>query len=403
MTRQPGSMTRGAAAAVLLALAAVSAFAQDALVWRSASEVRPGARGTIVGTVTAVDPEGFGLAADGDAAVLLRVNADPATRYTGLGVDATESLAGASGLAQLRAGDRVEVTGTGEAGPSIRASAVRLVGRAVAGQAPGEAGAVVEGTIRTIRLLDQSFVLDGDEGEQWTIVGGGNTPVVFEGQTYSIRNLEVGDRVRVEIDARLSSGELRAGRIEVLEDATPDEVSGVRSQNLLTGRVSRLELRANRFFLRADRAGEIRVDAARAVDRAGQPFRLADLQIGDRLRVRGEYTGPNTFRAERIELGSAADADEAGAFEDRGEEPFEGFSTVVFYGTVEENPPNEDHLTIRNRDNDRRLEIVVDEEFIVQRNGSYVRAGQLRRGDAVVIKAFRDPGGNYVAQTIRFQ
>lgn len=390
----------------IIALVAVSSFAQTSVTWRTAADVRSGESGTMTGTIARIDASGFDLTADDDpSGPAARVAVTGSTRYTGLGVDASSSVVGDAGLQQLRAGDRVRVRGTAQAASVIRPTEVTLIGRSVATPATGVSDdRIFEGRIAEIRLLDQSFVLETEATGRVTVVATNETPVMFEGQTYSIRNLEVGDRVRVEMDTRLSSGEIRAARIEVLEDATPDEgVGGIRSENYVTGRVVRVDTRANRFTLRADRLGEIRVDAGRAVDRAGQAFRVASLQAGDRLRVWGRYTAPTVFRAERIEYGTAEDVYADDEFRDRGQEEFRGYATVVFYGTVERNPANEDRLTIRDRDRDRRIEIVVDEEFVVQREGTLIRAGQLRPGDRVVIKAFRGPEGDYIAQTIRLQ
>ena len=105
------------------------------------------------------------------------------------------------------------------------------------------------------------------------------------------------------------------------------------------------------------------------------------------------------------EFGTADDIYADDEFRDQGEEEFEGYSTVVFYGTIEKNPPNEDKITIRDRDSNRDIEIIADEEFVVLRDAgaTFLRAVQLRSGDRVVVKAFRDRAGNYVAQTIRLQ
>jgi len=109
-------------------------------------------------------------------------------------------------------------------------------------------------------------------------------------------------------------------------------------------------------------------------------------------------------RADRIEVGTAADATASDQLKDRGQEPYLGFSTVILSGVVEKNPPNDDKITIHNRNERRDLEITVDEEFIVLRpDDTFIRASQLRQGDSVVIKAFRDPRGEYIAQTIRLQ
>jgi hypothetical protein len=365
----------------------------------------------MTGTITRLDANGFGLASDEESATTAaRVETTSSTRYTGLGVDAARTDTGSTGFNQLRIGDRVTVSGVGGPAATIRASAVTLIGRAVETRAAGTAvldtNRFLEGLVTDIRVTDQSFVLESDSGIRTTIVGTRETPVTYRGETARIANLERGDRVRVEIDARLSSGEIRARQIEVLVDSTPDDpVSSVRSDNYLTGRVTRIESGSKRFTLAADRAGQVRIDAGRAVDSSGQAFRVAGLQVGDRLRVWGSYTGAQAFRAERIEFGTADDIYADDQFRDQGEEAFEGYSTVVFYGTVERNPPNEDKLTIRDRDSRRDIEIVADEEFVVLREtgSTFLRAAQLRSGDRVVVKAFRDRAGNYVAQTIRLQ
>ncbi|MGH9457949.1 MAG: DUF5666 domain-containing protein [Thermoanaerobaculia bacterium] len=392
------------AVAVLLA---VSSFGQTSSTWRTAAEVDTGETGTILGTVVRIDGSGFDVVPDEDSTgPALRVAATSSTRYVGLGVDAETSLMGTAGLQQLRTGDRVRVRGTAQAPSVLRADEVQLLGRDIT--PPGTAVTVdaerlFEGEIVEIRLLDQSFILESDDGDRTTIVATRDTPVIFEGETYTLRNLEVGDRVQVEMDVRLASGEIRARRIEVLQDVTPEEIGGIRSRNFVTGRVTEIDVDSNRFTLRADRIGELRIEARRAVDASGDPFRVATLQVGDRLRIRGEYASPTTFRAERIEYGSAEDVYEDDEFLDRGQEEFEGYSTVVFFGTVHENLENEDLLTIRDRDGDRRIDIVVDEEFVVQSDDGFVRARQLRRGDDVVIKAFRGREGDYIAQTIRLQ
>ncbi|HEU5162527.1 MAG TPA: DUF5666 domain-containing protein [Thermoanaerobaculia bacterium] len=366
----------------------------------------------MTGTVTRLDANGFGLASDQDSAnTAARVETTSSTRYTGLGVDASVTQTGASGFKQLRVGDRVTVSGTGGPAATIRANAVTLIGRAI--ETRSSSGGVldtnrfIEGRVTDMRSTDQSFVLESDSGVRTTIVGNRDTPVTYRGETARIANLERGDRVRVEIDARLSSGEVRARSIEVLEDSTPDDedVSSVRSQNYLTGRVTRVESGSERFTVNADRAGQVRIDARNAVDKSGRDFRVRDLQVGDRLRVWGRYTSQQEFRADRIEFGTADDVYADDEFRDRGEEDFEGFSTVVFYGTIEKNPPNEDKITVRDRDSDRDIEIIADEEFVVLRDSgtTFLRAAQLRSGDRVVVKAFRDQAGNYVAQTIRLQ
>jgi hypothetical protein len=383
-------------------------FAQTAS-WQSPRDIDLNERGELTGEVVSVSGDSFEVRPDVGVGNVIRVFSSSSTRYRGLGADPAATQLGNAGLVNLGVGDRIRVTGVGGTGQSVRAEFVQLLGRAVtsrpAATTPSSTILVVEGVIDDILLSDQSFVLRGDTGETWTIVGTRETPVIFEGATYQLGNLERGDRVRVDVDSRLASGELRASKIDVLVDSTPDgETPSILSNNYLTGRVGRVESRGNRFVFRSDRAGEVLIDARRAVDAKGEAFTIRNIQVGDRLRIWGEYTGDQRFRADRIEVGTAADATASDQFRDRGQEPYLGFSTVILSGIVEKNPPNEDKLTIRNRNERRTLEITVDEEFIVLRpDDTFIRASQLRQGDSIVIKAFRDPRGEYIAQTIRLQ
>lgn len=393
----------GAMLTILVVLPS-SLFAQDRSSWRTAADIRAGSQGTVSGTVASITTGGFRITTDDDVAgTEIRVDTTGSTRYGGVLSGGESIVSGDAGLRELRIGDRVRVTGSATASATVRATDVMLIGRSAptVGTRPGN---TLEGVVQDIRIFDRSFVLEADDGTRTTIVATADTPVMFEGQTYTIQNLEVGDRVRVVVDAQLTSGGVRARGIDVLQDVTPDVVGGIRSANYVTGRVERIDTRSNRITVNADRVGQLRVDLSRAVGVGGREFRATDVQVGDRVRVWGAYTGTNVFRAERVEFGTAEDAYQDDEFRDRGQEPFEGYSTVVFYGVIERNETAEDRLRIRDRENDRDVEIVVDEEFVVLREaGSFVRAAELRQGDNVVVKAFRDSRGSYIAQTIRLR
>lgn len=389
----------------LLALAPASLFAQTRTPWRTADDVRSGTSGTIVGSIISLTGDELRITADEDPAGReVRVDTTRSTRYGGVSAIGDATLSGAAGLRELRIGDRVRVTGSATAARTIRATDVMLIGRSTTVPTGSDSRPKneMEGVVQDIRTYDRSFVLETDDGTRTTVVATEDTPVMFEGKSYSIRNLEVGDRVRVVVDTTLTSGGVRARRIDVLKDSTPNEVGGIRSTNYVTGRIERID--GNRIILNADRVGQVRVDVSRAVRSDGASFNLSNVQVGDRLRVWGEYTAANAFRAERVEFGTAEDAYRDDEFRDRGQEAFEGYSTVVFYGVVERNQTAEDRLKMRNRDNDRDVEIVVDEEFVVLREaGSFIRSAELRQGDNIVVKAFRDPQGRYIAQTIRLR
>src|SRR5687768_3627810 len=99
----------------------VSSIAQTRAVWSTANDIRSGSRGTIVGTVTDIQTNSFTLQPDRDpTGTTVRVTSDSiVTRYLGFGASSSEVLAGATGFARLREGDRVEVRGVGDTRSTI--------------------------------------------------------------------------------------------------------------------------------------------------------------------------------------------------------------------------------------------------------------------------------------------
>ena len=118
-------------------LVGVSAFGQSGTQWRTAADVREGARGSIVGTVGDVD-EGqnrFRLGPDDDRNGMVTVQTDAvSTQYNGFGGminGSPEIFVGSTGFANLRTGDRVEVRGAGANNTVVNADYVTLLGRPV--------------------------------------------------------------------------------------------------------------------------------------------------------------------------------------------------------------------------------------------------------------------------------
>jgi hypothetical protein len=59
---------------------------------------------------------------------------------------------------------------------------------------------------------------------------------------------------------------------------------------------------------------------------------------------------------------------------------------------------------VRDTQNNQTLPLYVLDDFVVRtRTGTYTTADKLKEGDAVVVKAYRDADGNYIAQTIRLR
>lgn len=403
--------------------------------WNRASDIRLGVHGGMIGTVTDVDEPRRRVTivpdADPDARVVVTTDT-LATQYRGFGEE-REVYAGAAAFTHLRVGDRIEVRGAGGANQSIAAEDVYLLGRSVEAPRPRETDqpGTLTGTVRSVTTRDSRVVIETDARTMHTIFGSASTPVYYQGQVYRIRNIEVGDRVRVDVESATRDG-VRARRIDVLASVSrPDEAAaGNRMVTSIVGRVTRADARALTLRVATDRGREIRVDAQRATDRNGRRFRVSDVQSGDVLEISGQFLGTDTFRADTIrftgerqieipverdddddeedeeEDGEEEDAEER---DDEDEEEFrrdrdDGFTRVVFYGTIRRSLERSSTLVIRDSATDRDVSLFVDDEFFVRtRDGANTTASQLRVGDSVAVKAFRDEEDRLIAQTIRLR
>jgi hypothetical protein len=385
----------------------LSSLAQTRTTWSTAADIRSGSRGAMVGTVSEVLANSFTLVPDRDPqGATVRVTSDTiVTRYLGFGDTASEIFSGTSGFARLRVGDRVEVRGVGDTRNSIAAEELLLLGRNVTPPPSDETTArpgTIEGVIRSISSTANRVVLETDRREMFTVVGTGGTPVYYQGGTYRMENLEVGDRIRVEVES--SSGEeVRARLINVVRDATPDQdlpQDRDRTVTSVLGRVTRIDSRAQTFRLQADRGQEILVDARFALDRAGNRFRLTDLQVGDRLEVSGQYDSADTFRADTIRFGGDPIVDDRDA--DEATDDLGGYSSVTLRGTLI-GPFADNMIVVRDSTGDRFRVLLAPELIVRNRTGAYLPASRLRDGERVDVQAFRDRSGYYIAQTIRIR
>src|SRR5688572_16174359 len=132
--RQPSSLLRVPSFFLFLTLfVPLTFFGQTRTTWTTAADIRNNVRGLMVGLVSEVQSNSFILIPDRDRnGARVRVSGDSiVTRYLGFGNTTGEVFTGANGFARLRAGDRVEVRGVGDAPATISADEVLLLGRNV--------------------------------------------------------------------------------------------------------------------------------------------------------------------------------------------------------------------------------------------------------------------------------
>jgi hypothetical protein len=399
---------------VLLALAAVSTFAQT---------------GPTAGTVIDVD-EGRGrLQIEYDDRTRMTIETDAiSTAYYGFGgviAGKPEIFTGSAGLSNVRLGDRVEIRGSVRGQGVFKADRITLLGRNVAAGSVGvgttrepsssstpvddrttstvtaETAGNVEGTIRTINEDEGRLVILTPQRRMITVRTYRNTPVVYRGDSYQVSNLEVGDRIRVEAEARTAQGdEITARRITVVQsvqDAGTAPTGG--RVTTITGRVSRTEPGLDRVYVEDGRE-EVRVDMAQAEDARGDVIHARDLRAGDMVEITGSFNRVgDMFNASTVRF---TEADRT--FPDDNDGRFDRPALVTTGGTVTETLEDAVTVGLRETDTNQVVRIWVAPDFAVRtKAGTYVQASTLREKDTVIVQAYRDARGNLIAQTIRIR
>lgn len=420
-----------------LTLVALSAFAQSGPTFRTSADVRDGVRGTLVGTVASVmeTRNQFAVTPDDDRYGTVTVQADSAlTTFSGFGGvinGATEVFQGSAGMANIRTGDRVEVRGDGAANATINASQVVLLGRSVpadqvgvgqtrtpnspstptAGRSTTSDAATtrlgnVEGVVRQINSDENRIVIQTDRREMVTVRGSGSTPVYYRQDVYHIANLEVGDRVRITPESASSVGDIRARSIDVVQ-SVQDPGKAPRDVGTLSGRVTSIDRRTDTIRVQPDtgRGADIRVDLGNALDTRNRRVRSADVQVGDDVTLSGTYNG-DLFVASTITFdatGNRVDTTLPPAGSRTGSYGVD-LGLVTLYGTVTQPLSAGPQLLLRDTTANRTLRVYVADDLVVRgRVSGYTTADRLKGGDNVVVKAYRDGDGNYIAQTIRLR
>ena len=345
------------------------------------------------------------------------------TQYHGFGTmiaGKPEIFTGSKGFSNLRLGDRVEVYGTSRAGGVILADTITLLGRQVAASTTGVGqtrtqtsvatpaqerttttttrSGMIEGTIRQINVDEGRIVIQTPQRRMMNVRTYRNTPVVYRGETYRITNLEIGDQIRIEPDPRDAQiDEITARRIEVVRSVQESDDGGTGGLvTTIEGTVTRTEPGLDYAYV-DDGRKEVRVDMAEAEDANGERLHARDVRVGDRVEMSGSFNRVgDMFLASTVRFPAGARVDVR--------EPITAYSLVTITATVTETLDDATTLGITDRDTKRKLRLWVTDDFIVRTKGTATTtAGLLKVNDVILLKAFRDPDGNLVAQTIRLR
>ncbi|HWS70654.1 MAG TPA: DUF5666 domain-containing protein [Thermoanaerobaculia bacterium] len=414
-----------------MSLLALSSYGQDRSVWQTANDVREGSRGRMVGTVADTNEanDEIQLTPDDASSTVTVLSDTVSTVFNGFGGvinGKPEIFTGSRGFSNVRVGDRIEVRGTGRGTGSIVAEQISLLGRSIPAdpvgvgdtRSPGNistpttvatgAGTTsrttrIDGIVRQVNGADNRVVVETDRREMITVRGSSTTPVYYRNQPYRIRDLETGDRIRIDADTSGgTTNEITARSIEVVQSVQERSGAGTTTGSngnqvtTISGRVTQVDRAADTVRIDNGR-GEVAVDVAGTADPTGRRIRAADLQVGDQVDITGAYSS-----ASDVFVGSTV------RFVDQtlsATRPVAlGPAYVTIYGTVTQSLRNAPQLTVQDSASSTPIRIYVLEDFVIRtKTNGYSTADKLKENDNVVVKAYRDADGNLIAQTIRLR
>ena len=242
-------------------------------------------------------------------------------------------------------------------------------------------------------------------------------PEIFTGSA-GLANVREGDRVSVRAYERgTGSGIYKAERVTLIGRPIAASQVGVgqtreptsattptapdprttRDQGPLTeGTIRQINLNDGRIVIQTPQRRMLTVRASRntPVLYRGETYRIANLEIGDRIRVEADPTYDRTdeLTARRIIVTQSV--------QDTGTEQPGGRVTTIS-GRVARVEPGLDYLYV---DDDGRAEIRVDMSQAKDAAGDAIRARDLRVGEQVEISgSFNRVGDMFQASTVRFQ
>jgi hypothetical protein len=134
----------------------------------------------------------------------------------------------------------------------------------------------------------------------------------------------------------------------------------------------------------------------------GRRVSANDIQVGDRLDLSGSYSG-DVFVASTVRFADDVFSNRSTTGSATGPATIPtDLGAVTVYATVTQSLSASPQLVVRDTQNNRTIRLYILEDFVVRnRTGGYTTADKLKENDALVIKAYRDADGNYIAQTIR--
>lgn len=220
---------------------------------------------------------------------------------------------------QLERGDEVTVR-VNQSGNQLIAQTMDVTYNSRGGMASSGTtyGSVVHGTVRSVDTYRRTISVDRGYGSLMTVEYNSNTPVTFNGRSYSPADLEPGD----EIDIRtsdLGSGRFGAQDITVTRtvngigsngtygSSTSSSISTIRGTVRLIDATNRTIEIDNSSWVSGFKTNTgtrfiIHYDPNTSVDYNGQLYPVTNLERGDVVDVQVQNLGSSNYLAQRIVL-----------------------------------------------------------------------------------------------------
>ena len=185
-------------------------------------------------------------------------------------------------IGDLKAGDKIRVSGTRQADGSLAASRVDVIlGTSTANET------VFDGAVERVATDGSSITVRGVRVliSAETAIQSGSTSIKASG-------LKVGDQVKIA-GTKQADGSVLASRIVVIPATTPP------AESVLDGTVERVATDGSKIVVRG--VGVL-VSAQTAIQSGGKVIKATDIKVGDQVKIAGTKQADGTVLATRIEV-----------------------------------------------------------------------------------------------------
>jgi len=173
-----------------------------------------------------------------------------------------------------------------------------ILGGVLGGSGTGQ-GNQVSGTVLGVDTRSQQIALQTSDGQQVNLSFDNQTQVVYQNQSYSVTNLERGDRVTVRIQ-QSNNGGYYTDLVQVDQSASSggNTYGGGASGNVqaIQGTVQQVDLQNGLFSINTNQYGQLIVALPYNLSRTDQN-RFQNLRRGDNVRLYGVFVNN-----QRVEL-----------------------------------------------------------------------------------------------------